>query len=198
MGSILEASERFWAAAVDVAWGLPLVILLIAAGLFFTLYGRAIPLLKLRHAVDVIRGKYDDPDDPGEISHFQALSSALSATLGMGNIAGVAIAVTLGGPGARCSGCGSPGWSEWRQSSSRVRSSCLYRKKDSHGIEQGGPMYWIEVGLGPKWKFLALMFAIFGMVGCLPMFQINQLASLLRGELGRAASRHRPGGRRSR
>jgi AGCS family alanine or glycine:cation symporter len=178
MTGILEGAERFWATAVDLAWGLPLVILLISAGLFFTIYGRAIPLLRLRHAIDVIRGKYDDSDDPGEISHFQALSSALSATLGMGNIAGVAIAVTLGGPGAVF----------WMWIAGLVGMAtkfftctlaCLYRKKDSHGVDQGGPMYWIEIGLGPQWKFLALMFAIFGMVGCLPMFQINQLASLL-------------------
>ncbi len=178
MERLLAASERFWAAAVDLAWGLPLVILLIAAGLFFTFYGRAIPLLKLRHAIDVIRGKYDDPNDPGEITHFQALSSALSATLGMGNIAGVAIAVTLGGPGAVF----------WMWIAGLVGMatkyftctlSCLYRKQDSRGVQQGGPMYWIEVGLGPRWRFLAFMFAIFGMIGCLPMFQINQLASLL-------------------
>jgi len=179
MDRLLDASDRFWTAAVDVAWGLPLVVLLIGSGLFFTVYGRAIPLFKLRHAIDVIRGKFDDPGDPGEISHFQALSSALSATLGMGNISGVALAVTLGGPGAVF----------WMWVAGLVGMatkyftctlSCLYRKKDSRGVDQGGPMYWIEVGLGPRWKFLAMMFALFGMVGCLPMFQINQLAILLR------------------
>ncbi|HMB68098.1 MAG TPA: alanine/glycine:cation symporter family protein, partial [bacterium] len=123
-------------------------------------------------------GRYDDPDDPGEISHFQALSSALSATLGMGNIAGVAIAVTVGGPGAVF----------WMWIAGLVGMATkfftctlavLYRKVDANGVPQGGPMYWIEVGLGPRWKPLGMMFALFGMLGSLALFQVNQLASLL-------------------
>ena len=178
MSSLHESADRFWAAAVDLAWGLPLVVLLITAGIWFTVHGRFTPLLRLPHAVGVLRGRYDDPDDPGEISHFQALSSALSATLGMGNIAGVAIAVTMGGPGAVF----------WMWIAGLVGMATkfftctlavLYRKEDASGVPQGGPMYWIEVGLGPRWRFLAFMFAIFGMIGCLALFQINQLASLL-------------------
>lgn len=178
-----ERMDAFWAAAVDLVWGLPLVVLLVSAGLFFTVAGRFTPLFRLGHAVNVIRGKYDDPAAPGEITHFQALSSALSATLGMGNIAGVAIAVTVGGPGAVF----------WMWIAGLVGMatkfftctlSVLYRKKDSRGIEQGGPMYWIEVGLGPRWKFLGIFFSIFGMVGCLALFQINQLAALLHTDWG--------------
>jgi AGCS family alanine or glycine:cation symporter len=174
----LEAFDNFWATAVDYAWGLPLVILLIGSGVFFTLAGRFIPFRSLRHALDILAGKYDDVDDPGEISHFQALSSALSATIGMGNIAGVAIAISVGGPGAIF----------WMWIAGLVGMSTkfytctlatFYRKKDEAGVEQGGPMYYLEVGLGRAFKPLSIMFAICGMIGCLSLFQVNQLAELL-------------------
>ena len=183
MSALYEKSDAFWLAAVDLAWGIPLVVLLIGAGLWFTIAGRFVPVRGFRHAIDIIRGKFDDPSDPGEISHFQALSSALSATLGMGNIAGVAIAVTVGGPGAIF----------WMWVAGLVGMatkfftctlSCLYRREDSRGVPQGGPMYWIEIGLGPAWRPLAMMFAICGMVGCLALFQINQLAGLLNADYG--------------
>ncbi len=179
----MEQFDAFWSAAVDIAWGLPLVILLVSAGIYFTIAGGLIPFRKLGHAINILRGLYDDPDDPGEINHFQALSSALSATIGMGNIAGVAIAVSLGGPGAIF----------WMWVAGLVGMStkfftctlaCLYRKKDERGIVQGGPMYFIEVGLGKYFKPLAIMFAICGMVGCLGMFQANQLAGLLENDWG--------------
>ncbi|MEE9441074.1 MAG: sodium:alanine symporter family protein [candidate division Zixibacteria bacterium] len=179
----MESFSAFWADAVDIVWGIPLVILLISAGILFTLMGKFIPFRRLKHAINILRGKYDNPDDPGEISHFQALSSALSATIGMGNIAGVAIAVTLGGPGAIF----------WMWVAGLVGMStkyftctlaCLYRKKDERGIDQGGPMYFIEVGLGKYFKPLAMLFALFGMVGCLAMFQTNQLSGLLHADWG--------------
>jgi AGCS family alanine or glycine:cation symporter len=179
----LEVFSKFWSSAVDIAWGLPLVILLITAGIYFTVAGRFVPFRRLGHAVDILRGKFDNPDDPGEISHFHALSSALSATIGMGNIAGVAIGVSLGGPGAVF----------WMWIAGLVGMStkfftctlaCLYRKKDERGIEQGGPMYFIEVGLGKYFKPLAVMFALCGMVGCLAMFQANQLSGLLHKDWG--------------
>lgn len=179
----MEAFDNFWSAAVDIAWGLPLVYLLVGAGIYFTLAGRFLPFRAIKHAINILRGKYDDPDDPGEISHFQALSSALSATIGMGNISGVAIALTLGGPGAIF----------WMWIAGLVGMStkfftctlaCLYRKKDENGVEQGGPMYFIEVGLGKYFKPLAIMFAVCGMIGCLGMFQTNQLAGLLNNDYG--------------
>ena len=81
--------------------GVPLIIwVLVLGGIYYSFYFGWISLRGFRHSIDVIRGRYDDPNDPGEISHFQALTSALSATIGLGNIAGVAIAVSLGGPGA--------------------------------------------------------------------------------------------------
>jgi len=174
----LEDFNSFWATAVDLAWGPWLVYLLIGSGFYFTLAGRLLPFRAIGHAIQILRGKFDKQDDPGEISHFQALSSALSATIGMGNIAGVAIALSLGGPGAIF----------WMWVAGLVGMSTkfytctlaiLYRKKDEDGIDQGGPMYFIEVGLGKWFKPLAIMFAACGMIGCLCLFQVNQLAELV-------------------
>lgn len=179
----MEFLDNFFSAAVDIAWGLPLVILLVSAGIYFTISGRFLPFMAFRHAINILRGKYDHKDDPGEITHLQALSSALSATIGMGNIAGVAIAVSLGGPGAIF----------WMWIAGLIGMStkfftctlaCMYRKKDENGIDQGGPMYFIEVGLGKYFKPLAMMFAVCGMVGCLAMFQTNQLSGLLYNDWG--------------
>ena len=109
-------------------------------------------------------GKYDDPNDPGEISHFQALCTALSATVGLGNIAGVAVAIHLGGPGAIF----------WMILTGLVGMSTkyaecslaiMYRKVDNKGTVHGGPMYYITRGLGEKWKPLAIFFAIACMCG---------------------------------
>ena len=84
----------------NVTWGPWLLVLLLGGGAFFLCYSRFLPFRFIRHAIDILRGKYDDASDPGDISHFAALSSALAATIGVGNIAGVAVAVTVGGPGA--------------------------------------------------------------------------------------------------
>ncbi|MCB0399401.1 MAG: alanine:cation symporter family protein, partial [Winogradskyella sp.] len=128
----------------------------------------------LGHAVSVLRGKYDNPNDAGEISHFKALTTALSSTIGMGNIAGVALAISVGGPGAMF----------WMWVSAIVGMSTkyftstlaiLYRGKDSNGEIQGGPMYFITEGLGKHWKFLAVLFSVFGMLGALPVVNVNQL-----------------------
>ena len=124
-------------------------------------------------------GKYDDPNDDGHIPHFQALTTALSGTLGMGNIAGVAVAITMGGPGAIF-------WM-WVTALVGVATkyytctlSIMYRGCDSLGVLQGGPMYVIREGLGPKWQPLAILFAIAGLFGSLPLFQVNQLVQILR------------------
>ncbi|MBU8933257.1 MAG: sodium:alanine symporter family protein [candidate division Zixibacteria bacterium] len=179
----MEQFESFWSTAVDIAWGLPLVVLLVGAGIYFTAACRFLPFRGLRHAFNILRGKYDREDDPGEISHFQALSSALSATIGMGNIAGVAIAISVGGPGAIF----------WMWIAGLVGMSTkfftctlatMYRKKDENGVDQGGPMYYLEVGLGKYFKPLAILFAICGMIGCLSLFQVNQLSGLLHADYG--------------
>ncbi len=168
-------------------WGMPLVYLLVGGGFFFLIYSRFAPFKYFSHALDILRGKYDDPDDPGDISHFEALSSALAATVGMGNISGVAVAIFMGGPGALF----------WMWVSAFVGMatkfftctlSILYRGEDSEGKIQGGPMYFIREGLEKRWggswsyffKPLAALFAIAGIFGPLPIFQANQLTQILR------------------
>lgn len=154
-------------------------MLLVGGGLFFLIISRFIPYRHFFHGIDILTGKYEDPDAPGDINHFQALSSALAATVGMGNISGVAIAIIVGGPGAIF----------WMWISALVGMATkfftctlaiLYRGYDSMGKLQGGPMYFITEGLGKKWKPLAVFFSIAGLLGCTPMFQSNQLSQILR------------------
>lgn len=171
----MESIESALSTFSSYAWGAPLLIVLLGGGAFFMVYSRFLPFRYLRHAIDVLRGKYDNPDDPGDISHFEALSSALAATVGMGNVTGVAVAITMGGPGALF----------WMWVSAVVGMATkfftctlaiLYRGKDSAGHPQGGPMYVIEEGLGKKWKPLAIFFCIAGLIGPLPMVNANQLS----------------------
>ena len=169
-----------WAAAYSsFMWGYPLLFLLVGGGFFFLAYSRFLPFRYFGHAINVLRGKYDDPNDPGEISHFEALSTALAATVGMGNIAGVAVAITIGGPGAVF----------WMWVSGIIGMATkfftctlaiLYRGKDSGGQIQGGPMYFIVEGLGAKWKPLAILFSAAGLIGALPAFNVNQLTQAVR------------------
>ncbi|MDX1586973.1 MAG: alanine/glycine:cation symporter family protein [Balneolaceae bacterium] len=137
------------------------------------------PYRNFRHGIEVLSGKYEDPSAPGDINHFQALSSTLAATVGMGNISGVAIAIGVGGPGAIF----------WMWITAIVGMatkfftctlSIMYRGKDSKGKIQGGPMYYIVEGLGKKWKPLAVFFSLAGLIGCTPMFQANQLTQVIR------------------
>lgn len=160
------------------AWGLPLLFLLIGGGLYLLILSRFLPFRYLGHALQVLRGKYDNPNDAGEITHFQALTTALSSTIGMGNIAGVAVAISIGGPGAVF----------WMWISAIIGMSTkfftstlaiMYRGKDSHGNIQGGPMYFIVEGLGAKWKPLAVFFSLCGLVGALPVFNVNQLTQAI-------------------
>ena len=175
--------DSFWEQTVSIVWSLPLVILVISAGVYFSVISRLLPVRRFVHAIHLLTGKYDNPNDPGEVPHFHALTSALSGTIGMGNIAGVAIAITMGGPGA-IFWMWVAGFFGMTIKFFTCTLSCLYRKQDEDHIEQGGPMYFIEVGLGKKFRPLAVLFAICGMVGCIPMFQANQLAGLLDIELG--------------
>ncbi|WP_299336250.1 sodium:alanine symporter family protein [uncultured Psychroserpens sp.] len=170
----MEQLESISGKFSDLAWGIPLLVLLIGGGLYLLILSRFLPFRFFGHAIQVLRGKYDDPDDPGEISHFKALTTALSSTIGMGNIAGVALAISIGGPGAMF----------WMWISAIVGMSTkfftstlaiMYRGKDSNGELQGGPMYFIREGLGKNWKFLAIMFSVFGMLGALPVVNVNQL-----------------------
>lgn len=162
----------------SAVWGIPLVILLIGGGLYLLVLSRFLPFRYLGHSLDVLRGKYNNPEDPGEINHFQALSTALSSTIGMGNIAGVAVAIAIGGPGAIF----------WLWISAIVGMATkfftnslavMYRGRDSKGELQGGVMYYIMEGLGKKWKALAVFFSIAGLIGALPVFNVNQLTQAI-------------------
>jgi AGCS family alanine or glycine:cation symporter len=161
-----------------LAWGLPLLILLMGGGLYLLIRIRFLPFRYLGHAVAILSGKYDDENDAGEITHFQALTTALSATVGMGNISGVAVAIAIGGPGAVF----------WMWVSAVIGMSTkfftaslsvMFRAKDSEGTLQGGPMYFITEGLGKNWKFLAAFFSVAGLVGALPVFNVNQLTQAI-------------------
>ena len=171
----------------EVAPGVPFVLpWLIVGAIVFTFYMGFINITGFKHALDVVRGKYDDPDDAGEVSHFQALTAALSGTVGVGNIAGVAAAVSLGGPGATF-------WMIFAgllgmtSKFTEVSLGLMYRNVNADGSVSGGPMYYLDKGLKEKgWgtlgKVLAVMFAVFcigGSVGGGNMVQINQATSQL-------------------
>lgn len=134
-----------------------LIVLLLGTGLWLTIRLGFIQFRQLGHGLAVVRGKYDDPNAPGDVTHFQALTTALSATVGIGNIAGVAIAIHWGGPGAIF-------WM-WvtallgmATKFTEVTLAQKFRVNTSSGVA-GGPMYYIEKGLGEKWKPMAVFFA---------------------------------------
>ena len=173
--------EEFWSFAVGLFWGLPLVTFILITGIYFSYISGLRPLTGFFHAFSILFGKYDDKSSPGEVSHFQALTVALSGTIGMGNIAGVAIAINMGGAGA-IFWMWVAGLFGMMIKFFTCTLSCLYRKLDEEGIEQGGPMYFIERGLGKHFKPLAILFALGGLIGCIPIFQVNQLASFIHSE----------------
>ena len=163
-----------------------LIVMLLGTGLFLTIRLGFIQFRRLGHGVRVAMGKYDDPNDPGDVSHFQALTTALSATVEIGHIAGVAIAIHFGGPGAIF-------WM-WvtalfgmASKYTEVTVAQQYREVNpgsggSNGMISGGPMYYIEKGLGKKWKPMAA-FVAFGIM----------LTAFLSGNAIQAKSIHRFG-----
>lgn len=173
-----EKIDEFIGDFASFVWGLPLLILLIGGGLYLLILSKFLPFRHLGHALQVLRGKYDNKDDEGEITHFQALTTALSSTIGMGNISGVAVAISVGGPGAVF----------WMWISAIVGMSTkfftsslaiMFRGKDSAGKTQGEPMYFIVEGLGKHWKPLAIFFSLCGLIGALPVFNVNQLTQAI-------------------
>ena len=167
------------------------VLLLLGIGTYLTLRLGLPQIRKFAHGVAVATGRYDDPNDPGDVSHFQALTTALSATVGIGNIAGAAIAIHLGGPGALF-------WM-WMTAFlgmatkySEVTLAQKYREVDESsakysGTVSGGPMYYIEKGLGPRWKPVAAFFAV--MLGLTAFMtgnanQANTVADAMLAEFG--------------
>jgi len=160
-------------------WDIPMLALLMGGGLILFIYSGFLPFRYFGHALKVVRGKYDTENVPGQISSQQALSAAIAATVGMGNISGVAIAINMGGPGAIF----------WMWMSAFVGMATkyftcslalMYRGTDTAGVVQGGPMYVIEHGMGKKWKPLAILFCVAGVLGLLSIFQANQLTEVFR------------------
>lgn len=141
----------------NFVWGWPMALILLSAGLVLTLRTILIQIRGFGHGIAIATGKYDDPAHQGQLTHFQALSAALSATIGIGNIAGVALAIYWGGPGALF-------WMwvtaffgmaiKYAECSLAIK----YRKIDPDGNVRGGPMYYIELGMGKYFKPLAWMF----------------------------------------
>jgi AGCS family alanine or glycine:cation symporter len=169
-----------------------MVILLLGTGVFLTLRLGFIQIRRLGHGFKVTSGVYDDPDEPGDVSHFQALTTALSATVGIGNIAGVAIAIHWGGPGALF----------WMWVTAALGMATKYTEvtlaqkyrdvEQTHGhawegTVSGGPMYYIQKGLGPRWKWMAVLFAILlGLTAFLTgnAIQANTVADTMRTTFG--------------
>ena len=129
-----------------------IIVALLGTGIFTTIYLGFPQIRYLKHGIRVTRGLYDDPNEAGDLNHFQALTTALSATVGIGNIAGVATAIYYGGPGALFWM-----WITAFFGSALKFAECTlaveYRDFDSKGMTAGGPMYTIEKGLGIKWRW---------------------------------------------
>lgn len=179
----MEQLNSFFAAASSFVWGVPLLVLLVGTGLFLTVRLRGIQVTMLGHA---LRETFARPkvNEAGDISHFKALMIALAATIGTGNIIGVATAISVGGPGALF----------WMWVTAAVGMATKYaegvlavkyRVVDENGEMAGGPMYYLERGLGQKW--LGVLFAIFGAAasfGIGNMVQANAVAGNLHESLG--------------
>lgn len=176
---MLEQISKILTKIDDLVWGIPLVVLILLSGLFLTVRLKGVQFRKLPHAFKNMFAKSNDGNH-GEVSSFGALCTALSATIGTGNIVGVATAIVAGGPGALF----------WMWIAALVGmatkySECLlavkYRKVSEDGHIIGGPFYYIENGMGPKWKWLAKVFAFFGvgvgLLGIGTFTQVNGIAS---------------------
>ena len=176
---MLDTIQYITTQFANYAWGPWLLCLLLGGGFYFLIRSRFAPFFYLRHALDLVRGKFDNPNDPGHINHFSALTAAMAGTIGMGNIAGVALAIQIGGPGAIF-------WM-WMTAILGIATkfftcslAVMYRGYDDKGELQGGPMYVIREALPKRWHFLASIFAVVGLIGCLPALQSNQLIQIFR------------------
>jgi AGCS family alanine or glycine:cation symporter len=156
-------------------WNVPI---LVGSGVFFLIYSKLTPFKYIIHAFELLRGKHTHQEDIGEVTHFQALTTALSGTIGLGNIAGVAIAIQLAGPGAIF-------WM-WLTAIVGIATkfftctlSVMYRDIDKDGTVHGGPMYVIKNALPSSMMPLAYFFAAAGLIGALPGFQSNQLVQIV-------------------
>ncbi|NER18745.1 alanine/glycine:cation symporter family protein [Spongiivirga citrea] len=150
-----------------------MLIFVVGGGLYLAIHSRLLPYRYFRHAINITRGKYDDPNDPGEVIHIQALSAAVAATVGLGNISGVAIAIYKGGPGVIF----------WIWITAIIGMcvkfySCslavMYRENDEEKGILSGPMHYITLGIGKKARPLAVFFCVAGLIGFLAVFTTNQ------------------------
>ena len=160
---IITFSDFVW------EWNAPF---LVGAGIFFLFYSKLTPFKYIRHAFELIRGKHTKEEDIGEVTHFQALTTALSGTIGLGNISGVALAIGYGGPGVIF-------WM-WITAIVGIATkfftwtlSVMYRDVDEDGTVRSGPMYIIKNALPKSMMPLAYFFAAAGLIGALPGFQSN-------------------------
>lgn len=170
-----------------VRGGIPLAVLwLVLGAIYFTVRMGLVQLRAFGHAIRVTQGKFSDPNDHGEVSHFQALTAALSATVGLGNIAGVAIAISIGGPGATLWMI-LAGFLGMASKFTECTLGQMYRQQRSDGSVMGGAMYYLSIGLkergmGGLGRFLAVMFAILCVGGSFAggnSFQVNQSLNAL-------------------
>jgi AGCS family alanine or glycine:cation symporter len=164
----METFENVVGTLNDLVWSTPsffpfMVAVLLSFGIFITLRLGFVQIRHFRHGILTVTGKFDHPDAIGDVNHFQALTTALSATVGIGNIAGVAIAIHYGGPGALF-------WM-WVTAFfgmavkyTECTLAVKYRVQNSDGSVSGGPMYYIEKGLGEQWKWLAVFFAAMAVI----------------------------------
>jgi len=176
----LDAIEKFVSMVNSIVWGPYMLVLLVGTGIFLTVKLKFISFRYLPYALKLAFSKHQDEKSEGDINHFQSLMTALAATIGTGNIAGVATAVTLGGPGAVF----------WMWVTALVGMatkyveavlSVKYRIVDDRGEMAGGPMYFLERGLGMKW--LGILFAVFGAIaafGIGNMVQSNSVAAAIK------------------
>ncbi|WCL53087.1 alanine/glycine:cation symporter family protein [Gimibacter soli] len=174
-------------AFIDGAPDVPfLIVWLLSGGIFFTFYMGFINLRGFAQSLRIVSGRYDNPADPGEVTHFQALTAALSATVGLGNIAGVALAITLGGPGATFWMI-LAGLFGMTSKFVEVTLGHKYRQIDENGVVAGGPMHYLSKGLAARnWpnagRIVAVIFAVIcigGAFGAGNMFQANQATAQL-------------------
>ena len=185
---MMDLINNFFTQFSNYIWNVVSILVIGGGIIFFTyliesdIFSRLNPIQYFKHAFNVLSGKYDTPDEKGQISHFQALSTALSSTVGIGNIAGVAIAISMGGPGALF----------WMWVSAIVGMATkfftcslgiMFRGYDSANELQGGPMYVIEQGMGKKFKFLSYWFSGAGLIGCLSLLQVNQLTQIISNDI---------------